>query len=206
MSALSSTAPERASGASACLVLDMISCWDFPDAELLLPGALRVAPRIAALAQRCRRAGVPVIYANDNRGRWRSDFRALVALSAAQGGPAAKITQALAPQEQDYFVLKPKHSAFFSTPLDLLLKHLAATRLVITGVASDQCVLATAADARMRDYQVIVPRDCAASQSAWRDKAVLRQFEEVHGLSISPSSRIRFAGGPKRPRAQGEAP
>jgi hypothetical protein len=121
----------------------MISCWDFPDAEKLLPGAHAIAGRIAALKARCTRAGVPAIYVNDNRGRWRSDFPKLVELSLAAGGAGAEITSALLPEETDYFVLKPKQSAFFATPLELLLAYLKATRLIVTGVASDQCIWAT---------------------------------------------------------------
>ena len=185
-----SIAKEKASNGNALLIVDMISCWDFPDAEKLLPAALRITPHIAALSARCRKARVPVIYANDNQGRWRSDFRALIELSLSCGGSAAKITRALAPDNEDYFALKPKHSAFMMTPLELLLRHLKVKRLLIAGVASDQCVLVTACEARMRDLEVIIPRDCVASQTAARDRAVLRQFEKVHGLATTPGSRL----------------
>jgi nicotinamidase-related amidase len=141
-----------------------------------LPHTTSIAPGIAALQARCRRAGVPVIYANDNRGRWRSDFRSLVELSLGQGGASATITGTLKPQADDYFVLKPKHSAFLGTPLELLLQHLKARRLIPTGVASDQCVLATAMGAVMHDLAVVVPRDCVASQSKARNDAVLHKL------------------------------
>jgi len=174
------------------LIIDMINCWDFPDAEKLLPRAAAIAPRIAALKARCRDAGVPVIYANDNRGRWRSDFPSLVALSLGQGGAGALITSTLRPDADDYFVLKPKHSAFFGTPLELLLQHLKASRLILTGVASDQCVLATAMEAVMRDLAVVVPRDCVASQSVTRNDTVLRQLEKFQKLPTTTASRIRL--------------
>lgn len=185
-------APENAAGHTALLIIDMINCWDFPDAEKLLPRAEAIAPRIAALKSRSRNAGVPVIYANDNRGRWRSDFPALVGLSLGQGGAGAAITSALQPDADDYFVLKPKHSAFFGTPLELLLQHLNARRLVLTGVASDQCVLATAMEAVMRDLAVVVPRDCVASQSVARNDTVLRQLEKFQNLPTTTASRIRL--------------
>src|SRR5258706_790196 len=133
----------------------MINDWTFTDAAKLLPQAAAVAPRIAAFKARCRRAGVPVIYANDNRGHWRSDFREVVQRSLAAGGMGSRITEQLMPDDDDYFVLKPKHSAFFGTPMDLLLHHLHANRLFIAGVASDQCVVTTAVAARMRDYEVV---------------------------------------------------
>jgi nicotinamidase-related amidase len=185
-------APAPAAGHTALLIIDMISCWDFPDAEKLLPGAYAIARRIAALKARCTRAGVPAIYVNDNRGRWRSDFPKLVELSLASGGAGAEITSALLPQETDYFVLKPKQSAFFATPLELLLAYLKATRLIVTGVASDQCIWATVADAGMRDLQAVVPRDCVASQTSARNERFLRQAQEALRVSTTPGPRIRL--------------
>jgi nicotinamidase-related amidase len=185
-------AARPAPAATAFLVLDMISDWNFPDADKLLPRALAVAPRIAALKARCRRAGVPVIYGNDNRGHWRSDFRKVVESSLAAGGDGARITALLAPDDDDYFVLKPKHSAFFGTPLDLLLHHLRAHRLLLSGVASDQCVVATALDARMRDYQVLVASDCVASQSAARNRRAIEHLRAATTIAATPSARIRL--------------
>lgn len=188
--------PDTTFGGTALLVIDMISCWDFPDAEKLLPGARRIAPRIAALKARCRKAGVAVIYANDNRGRWRSDFRALVDLSLEAGGDGAIVTERLKPDGDDYFVLKPSHSAFFGTPLETLLRYLEVHRLLVTGVASDQCVLTTVMEARMRSLEVVVPSDCVATQSTSRNRAVLRQFDEVHRVPTTTGARVRLAKAP----------
>jgi len=181
-----------AAGATALLVIDMISHWRFPDGDRLLPRAARIAPAIAALKARCRRAGVPVVYANDNQGMWRSDFRHVVEDALAHGGAGARIARQLAPDEDDYFVLKPKHSGFFATPLDLLLQHLEARRILVAGVASDQCVMTTAVDARMRDYDVVVPRDCIATFSADRDRRALRQFEQALAVPTTAGPRIRL--------------
>jgi nicotinamidase-related amidase len=177
---------------TALLIIDMISSWDFPDARPLLAQASRMAPCIAALRKRCKRSGLPVIYANDNRGQWRSDFSRLVRASLEHGGAGAQITTSLAPEDDDYFVLKPKHSAFFSTPLELLLQDLQVRRLIVTGVSSDQCVLHTVGDARMRDYEVIVPADCIATQTAQRNRRVVAYFEQVMKVRIirSPSLRL----------------
>lgn len=181
---------ERAPGGVALLIIDMISCWSFPDAEKLLPGAVAIAPQIAVLKSRCARASVPAIYANDNMGRWRSDFASLVAMSLDCGGNAAAVTTALRPSERDYFVLKPKHSAFFATPLALLLQDLHVQRLIVCGVSSDQCVMASVAAARMRDIDVVVPRDCVASQTLKRNAVALRQFAEVFKLKTPLARRI----------------
>ena len=189
-------AAEPACGGTALLVIDMISAWDFPDAETLAPRALDIAPRIAALKSRCQAAGVPVIYANDNRGRWRSAFGEIVEAARRAGGEALAIVEQLAPGPEDYRVLKPKHSGFFATPLELLLAHLEVRRLILTGVTGDQCVLATAADARMRDFAVAIPPDCVASLSAERDERALRYFEEVLRAEVSPSGALCWPEAP----------
>src|SRR5689334_5103401 len=113
-------AEDRAAGETALLIIDMLSRWDFEDADALLAHAAPIAPRIAALKARCRSARVPVVYANDNHGRWRSDFRQVVAAALEGDGQGAQVARQLAPDEHDYFVLKPKHSGFHATPLDLL--------------------------------------------------------------------------------------
>lgn len=177
---------------TALVVIDMISCWDFVDGARLARQAQAIVSNIRRLKRRCKRDGAVVIYANDNRGRWRSDFRRLVHESVAAGAPAEPITRALAPDEDDYFVLKPQHSAFYATPLELLLDHLKARRLLLAGVTAEQCVLASAADARMRNYEVIVPRDCIAGLTPRRWLRALEHLEQVLGLSTTPSSRLRL--------------
>jgi nicotinamidase-related amidase len=185
-------AERRAAGGVALLVIDMISDWQFPDGELLLRRAAAIAPAIHTLKRRCRAAGVPTIYANDHRGHWRSNFAEVV--EAAAASPGADIARLLAPQPDDYFVLKPKHSAFHATPLDLLLRDLAAHTLILTGVACDQCVLCTAADARMRDHAVLVPADCVASQDAERTTLALRLLAVALGAHTGPARQIALPG------------
>ena len=194
-------ADRAASGGMALLVIDMVSSWDFPDAAALARAALAIAPKIGALKRRCIRAGVPVVFVNDNRGRWRSEFRELVRASIAESEAGAAIAEQLEPGGDDYSVLKPKHSAFYATPLDLLLRHLRVQRIVVTGVASDQCIVMSAAEARMRDYDVIVPRDCVGAPSPARNAAALRQLAESHGVATPLSSAVRLPGrAPKRSR------
>jgi len=174
------------------LITDMVSCWTFPDADVLVRAALDVAPAIARLKRRCLAARVPVIYANDNSGQWRSDFKFVVRSSLEAGGPGAEITRLLEPGPDDYFVLKPKHSAFFATPLEILLDHLRTRRLVVTGVAADQCVLNTAADARMRDFEVVVPRDCIASLTPARTRRAVEQLQDALEIKSPASSALRL--------------
>lgn len=180
------------------LILDMISCWDFPDGAKLQRQAARVSPCIARLKQRFIARKLPVIYANDNSGQWRSDFKFVVNESLVAEGLGAEITRALQPDDADYFVLKPKHSAFFATPLEILLDHLRAKRLVIVGVTGDQCVLNTAADARMRDFDVVVPADCIASLSPERNRRAIEHLRDALDVQTAQARAVRLRATSRR--------
>jgi len=157
-----------------------------------LEQALPMADALGAFKRRAKQAGVPAIYANDNFGRWRSDFPKLVEHCLRDGIRGKQIVQRLAPEPDDYFVLKPKHSAFYQTNLDTLLKYLGSQTVIITGMASDICVLFTANDAYMRDLKVIVPSDCVAAEDSANNQTVLALMERVLKAEIRRSSEINF--------------
>lgn len=183
---------EPAEASTALLIVDMISDWKVPGMQDLLKAAHAIAPNLARLKRRCEAAGVPVIYVNDNMGRWRSDFKSLVKAAQDEGGMAADIAHLLAPDEHDYFVLKPKHSAFFRTPLDLLLEHLKVDHLIMAGVSSDQCIHATAMDAQMRDHSFEIVRDGIAAPTPERTAAAIRVFEHVMNKPVVPGDDIEL--------------
>jgi nicotinamidase-related amidase len=185
---LHGSAPDKAT--VALLLVDVINDFDFPEAEQLLRFARPMADRIAALKNRAVNAGVPVIYVNDNFGRWRSDFSSQVEHCLQQGPPVSEIIELLRPGQRDYFVLKPKHSGFFSTTLDTLLQYLGAHTLVIAGVATNICVLFTANDAYMRDYRLIVPRDCVAANTEQENDNALEQIRVVLKATICRGGEI----------------
>lgn len=199
MPAVTHAPEDESDGGPALLIVDMISDWEFADGEVLCTAAARIAPAIARLKARFQRQGLPVIFANDNRGRWRSNFRQSLDRALGSDGPGARIARLLAPAPEDYFVLKPRHSAFYATPLALLLRDLGLRRLVLAGVNSDQCLAATAFDARMRGFEVIVPRDTTASRSPARMQAALRQFDAALNVRTPAAARLRIAHpGPRR--------
>lgn len=147
----------------ALLLVDVINDFEFPGSDALLPLAAEAVPRIEALLVRARGFGVPIVYVNDNFGHWRSDFRATIARCTDHARPGAALVQRLGPRPEDYFVLKPKQSGFFHTPLELLLKELGTETVVICGFATNACVTSTAHDAHMRDLRVVVPHDTTAA-------------------------------------------
>jgi nicotinamidase-related amidase len=184
----------------ALLILDMISDFSFDRGAALARAAVPVARRIARLRARADDAGVPVIYVNDSRGRWRSDFTAVVGAALHEGSRGAAIAQLLAPRAGDYCILKPKHSGFYATPLATLLEHLGSRRLILTGAASHQCVLFTANDAYIRDLGLSIPRDCVAAESAASSRLAFEYFRRVLGADLRPSGRLRLAAARRRSR------
>jgi nicotinamidase-related amidase len=175
------------------LLLDVINDLEFDGGADLLRHALPMAERVAALKQRARAAKIPTIYVNDNYGRWRSDFHELVKHVVEDDTRGRPVTERLMPEEDDYFVLKPKHSGFYSTTLDVLLSYLSAQTLILTGMAGNICVLFTANDAYMRDYNLVVPADCSASEDPERNHQALALMERVLKADIRPSTEIDIA-------------
>lgn len=189
----------------ALLLLDVINDLDFEEGEQLLPFALEAAQRIAALKERAKAAGIPVIYVNDNFGRWQSDFHRLIEHCTQDEMRGCGISRLLLPEEHDYFVLKPKHSGFFSTTLDVLLSYLAVKTLILTGFAGNICVLFTASDAYMRDFRLVVPADCIASNTPEDNAYALRQIATVLKAEITPSTELDLQQLARRAR-DGEKP
>jgi nicotinamidase-related amidase len=196
---------ERSRYRTAVLLIDVVNAFDFDGSGPLVRAAERAAPHIDALAGRARAAHVPVVYVNDNFGRWRSDFAATVRTCTARDVPGRAVSERLRPHPGDLFVLKPQHSGFYSTPLELLLSHLEVHTLVLTGFAADICVLFTANDAHMRGYQIVVPRDCTAANSPSITRRALAHVETALHGDTRASPRIAFgelARRRRKPRGQ----
>ena len=175
---------------TALLLIDVINDFEFDRGEQLLELALPVGKNIADLKRRAKAVRVPSIYVNDNFGKWQSDLRKIVDhCRSVRGKP---FVQLLLPDEDDYFVLKPKHSGFYSTSLDLLLNHLTATNLILTGIAGNNCVLFTANDAYMRDYKLFIPSDCVVSNTEQENSYALKQMKEVLKATVLPSVELDF--------------
>ncbi len=164
---------EPAAGRTALLVVDMINALDFEEAESLRDGAFSAADAILALRGEADAAGVPTIYVNDNHDEWHSERSRLVDRCLAPDAPGAQMVRRIAPRDDDFFVIKPQFSGFYSTNLPVLLPRLEVSRLILTGIAADICVLFTAADAHMRQYELWVPRDAVASESPERTRWAL---------------------------------
>ena len=175
---------------TALLLVDVINDMDFEGSEALVRLAEPMAERLRALKARARGAGLPTIYINDNFGKWRSDFRTLVEHCVNDPVPGREVARLLQPDEEDYFVLKPKQSAFYGTTLDTLLRDLQTTTVILTGIAGDNCVLFSANDAYMRDLRLFIPSDCVASESEAENRSALQLMQKVVKADIRPSTDL----------------
>jgi nicotinamidase-related amidase len=174
----------------ALLLIDVINDLEFEGSEALVPQAVPMARRIAELKRRAKEAGIPVIYVNDNFGRWKSDFRRVVEHCLDDGVKGEELVRILQPDEDDYFVLKPKHSAFYATTLDMLLTYLGARTLIFTGIAGNICILFSANDAYMRDYHLVVPADCTVSNTVEENDHALEEIRTVLKADITESAQL----------------
>ena len=190
---VSSTGTERR---TALLLVDVINDMDFEGSQALVALAEPMARRLQALKRRARAAGMPTIYINDNFGKWRSDFRMLVDHCVNDPVPGREVARLLKPDEEDYFVLKPKQSAFYGTTLDTLLRDLGTTTVILTGIAGDNCVLFSANDAYMRDLKLFIPSDCVASNSEEENRSALTLMQKVVKADIRPSTELDLEGLP----------
>ena len=174
------------------ILIDLINDFEFDGADEIFTNTLAIAQPIADLKKNAKAAGIPVIYVNDNFGKWQSDFRKLVDHCLEDNVKGKPIAKLLRPDEQDYFVLKPKHSAFYSTSLELLLRYLKANTLILTGIAGNICVLFTANDGYMRDFNLVIPEDCIASESEADNHHAIAYMSKVLKADTRLSTDIDF--------------
>jgi nicotinamidase-related amidase len=179
----------------ALIIVDFINPLNFPGGEDLARPALAAARATLRLRERLAREKVAVIYANDNYGAWQSDFRSLVMQCRERQDESGEIARLLTPQSNDITLLKPRHSAFFCTALELLLKEMGARELVLAGLATDMCVQMTAADAFLRGYEgVWVPSDCTAAESTRAKAASLAYMRDVLKCDVRSSAAEQTTG------------
>ncbi|HET9862807.1 MAG TPA: isochorismatase family cysteine hydrolase [Steroidobacteraceae bacterium] len=180
----------------AVLALDLITDFDFPDGPAVRRALARQAPAIRALLAHARTQRVPVIYANDNLGPWRSDSAGLIAYCMRHAGPGAELVGSLLPEPRDSIVLKPRHSAFYGSPLEMLLADRRVDTLLIAGISAESCVWMTACDAHTRGFQLIVPQDTMAGALQRAVRATLTGLGEVLGARVPRHARsLRFDSG-----------
>ena len=183
---------QKATRKSALLIIDVINDLEFPGGEKVLPWAQRAVKSLTDVANRARKAGVPVIYVNDNFSHWRSNFGDVYRHCTRRDARGRHTSRALKPRKEDYFVLKPKHSAFYATSLVPLLEHLKVDHLVLAGMATNLCVLFSAYDAHMHEYGLTILSDCCAAESDADHDWALGQLRRFLDARICRGDELSF--------------
>ncbi|WP_163995256.1 cysteine hydrolase family protein [Pyxidicoccus caerfyrddinensis] len=183
---------------TALLIIDVINDLDFPGGEKVLPWALKMVERLGPFAARMRKTGVPVIYVNDNFGYWRSNFSDIYKHCTHPGVRGRDVARALKPGPDDYFILKPKHSAFFATSLVPLLEYLGTKKLILAGMATNLCIFFSAHDAHMHEYNLTVLSDCCAAESDEDHDLALSQLQRFLRVRVCRSDELKLSAKRRR--------
>jgi nicotinamidase-related amidase len=178
------------SGKKALLIIDMINTFDFNGGDELLSNTQDIVNPIKELKKKAKQADIPVIYVNDNYGLWQDNMNDII--EVCKEGKGKSIIEKIHPDEDDYFIVKPKHSCFFGTQLEILLHQLDVNHLILTGIAGDICVLFTANDAYMREYGVSIPSDCIASERKEDNDSAIHIINKTIDADMSESAEVEF--------------
>lgn len=175
---------------SALLIIDCINELNFDGSERLLPWAEALVSPLLRFRRAAHANGIPVVYINDNLGKWEANFDDIVKYCARPASMGRNLTLKLAPGKRDYKILKARHSAFFHTPLVPLLEDLNTERVILAGIATNLCVFFTAHDAHMLGYGITVLSDCCASESDFDHNIALTQLKKFCGAEICRASEL----------------
>lgn len=176
---------------SALLIIDMINDFNFTEGQILAVKTKRILAPILKLKSDFYKKELPVIYINDHYNLWQADFEKIIDYCSNE--TSSEIIKKISPKKnQDYFLIKPKHSAFYGTALHTLLQQLKVESLVLTGIAGNICVLFTANDAYMREYDLIIPEDCVASNSDEDNEYALTMMKNVLKAETNTSTELEF--------------
>jgi nicotinamidase-related amidase len=182
----------RHPSSSVLILIDVINHFEFPDGKKVLHQALPIAPRIARLKKRAQAAGMSTIYVNDNFGQWRSDVSKLLDYCTRPEALGKPFVDQIQPDKNDYFALKPMHSGFYQTPLEILLRYLEASTLVLCGLTTNSCIVCTAHDAKMREFELYVPSDCSAARTVKEHRQAIDHIRMMIGAKVTPSGSLRL--------------
>ena len=173
---------------TALIIVDMLSSYDFPDADKLKASVADSLPAMTALIERARAEDVLIVYVNDNYGNWNSDRDEL--LETAMAGQAPGLVAPIAPRPDDLFVVKARHSIFYGTPLEYLLSQEDVDRVILVGQVTEQCILYSALDAYIRHLAICVPRDAVAHIHSHLADASLEMMELNMSAETCPADQV----------------
>ena len=175
---------------TALVVVDVLNPYEHEDADQLVESMSEVVPRIAELVERARDEERPVIYVNDNYGHWNSSSEQL--LHTALEGRHPELVEPLRPPDDVHFVIKARHSTFYETPLEYLLRQLDVSRIMLCGQVTEQCILYSALDAYVRHLRVAIPEDAVAHIDPQLAEAALQMMRRNMRADVQSVAECAF--------------
>ncbi|HWE08200.1 MAG TPA: isochorismatase family cysteine hydrolase [Solirubrobacteraceae bacterium] len=170
------------------IVIDMLNTYEHEDAEQLRESVHGMVPNLSSLIAEARERDIPVAYVNDNYQDWAAERPELVARALA--GAAPELVEPIVPPEDAPFVVKARHSIFYQTQVEYMLRQLGAERVVLTGQVTEQCILYSALDAYVRHFEVVVPPDAVAHIIPELAQAALQMMERNMRANLIESARV----------------
>ncbi len=178
---------------TALIVIDMLNRYEHEDAEALRESVRAALPGIRGALDAAAEKGLMTVYVNDNHGDWAADREALCEWAAS--GPAKELVEPILPAGDAAFVTKARHTIFYETPLNYLLRSSGVERIVLSGQVTEQCVLYSALDGYVRHFELAVPRDAVAHIHEDLADAALRMMERNMGATVGSAAELLEARG-----------
>jgi len=173
---------------TALLIIDMFNDYRHEDGEELAANVAEILDPLHRLLTAARsHPGVDVLYVNDNHEDFSVGGEGIV--DVALSGSHPELVKPLVPTQGSTFLTKVRHSVFYATALDYLLRQRGVTRLILTGQVTEQCILYSALDGYLRHYDVIVPPDAVAHIDPQLGDAALKMMRRNMGAEIIESTR-----------------
>jgi nicotinamidase-related amidase len=166
----------------------MITDYDFEDGERLRESVQEALPRMSGLLERARENDVRTIYVNDNHGAWHQGRAELV--ESGLSGSARELIEPIAPGDDVDFVVKARHSIFYETPLEYLLREGEIDRIILIGQVTEQCILYSALDAYIRHFDLHVPPDAVAHIHEDLADAALKMMKVNMSADLTPADEL----------------
>ncbi|NLB48938.1 MAG: cysteine hydrolase [Erysipelotrichia bacterium] len=162
----------------AILVVDMLN--DFVTGALGCDRAKAIIQPNKQLIEGARKLGVPIIFCNDSHLKGVDHELKHWGDHAIRGTKGAEVIPELPVLDEDYVILKRRYSSFFQTDLDILLKELGVTSVIITGLHTHMCCRHTAADAYQNNYEVLFAKEATNAFTEEDHLEGLKYAKEVY--------------------------
>jgi nicotinamidase-related amidase len=177
---------------SALVVVDMQRdlCWD-PRRRDKVSAAL---PSILGLIDVCNREDCLIVYAVFCLPPDDEQFERFGDRYCIEGTPGAELIPELMPLKGPR-VEKRKHSVFFETTLDDILRQHGVERILFAGMQTQICILTSAADASFRGYEPVAVRECVISSNEDAKSEALAWISRYVGSVVSVDEAIASITG-----------